>query len=96
MVPDPKGNPGFGRATDSFVFDCGSGVSANYAAMGISASRMDKVFLATSRTRGAVARPEPTKYDDGDPSTLYGNPYAQIDTTEQILPGEDTFREDGY
>jgi len=30
---------------DSFVFDLGSGVSANYVAMGIPYSRMDKVFL---------------------------------------------------
>jgi ribonuclease Z len=45
VIPDPKNNPGFGRATDSFIFDCGSGVSTNYSAMGISASRMDKVFL---------------------------------------------------
>jgi ribonuclease Z len=32
--------------TDHFVFDCGSGVCANYGAMGIGFSRMDKVFLA--------------------------------------------------
>ncbi len=32
-------------AADSFVFDCGSGVCANYAAMGIGFSRMNKVFL---------------------------------------------------
>lgn len=30
---------------DSFIFDMGSGVSANYVAMGIPYSRMDKVFL---------------------------------------------------
>lgn len=30
---------------DSFVFDCGSGVCANYGAMGIGFSRMNKVFL---------------------------------------------------
>lgn len=30
---------------DSFVFDFGSGVSSKYVAMGISPSRMDKVFL---------------------------------------------------
>ncbi len=36
---------GFGKATDSFVFDCGSGCIANYGAMGISFSRMDKVFI---------------------------------------------------
>ncbi len=41
---DPGG--GFGKATDSFVFDCGAGCLANYAAMGIPYSRMDKVFLA--------------------------------------------------
>lgn len=45
VVPDPVHNPGFGRATDSFIFDCGSGVSTNYAAMNVSPSRMDKVFL---------------------------------------------------
>lgn len=42
-VPDKNG--GFGKATDSFVFDCGSGVLSNYSAMGISFSRMDKIFI---------------------------------------------------
>jgi ribonuclease Z len=37
---------GYGRATDSFVFDCGAGVATNYAAMDIQPSRMDKIFLA--------------------------------------------------
>jgi ribonuclease Z len=31
---------------DQFVFDCGSGVSANYGAMGIGYGRMNKIFLA--------------------------------------------------
>jgi ribonuclease Z len=31
---------------DQFVFDCGSGVCANYGAMGIGYGRMDKIFLA--------------------------------------------------
>lgn len=31
---------------DQFVFDCGSGVCANYGAMGIGFGRMDKVFIA--------------------------------------------------
>jgi ribonuclease Z len=46
---------------------------------------------------------KPPKYDDGDPNTLYGDPYAQIDRTEEILPTEElpegsepTFRQDGY
>jgi ribonuclease Z len=43
-MPDPAGL-GFGKAKDSFVFDLGGGCLANYAAMGISYSRMDKVFL---------------------------------------------------
>jgi ribonuclease Z len=43
-VPDPGG--GFGKATDSFIFDCGAGVLTNYNAMGISASRMDKIFIS--------------------------------------------------
>lgn len=30
---------------DNFVFDCGSGVSANYVAMGVPYSKMDKIFL---------------------------------------------------
>lgn len=30
---------------DQFIVDCGSGVAANYAAMGIDFGRMDKVFL---------------------------------------------------
>ncbi len=33
------------RAEDQFVFDCGSGVCSNYAAMQIGYDRMDKVFL---------------------------------------------------
>jgi ribonuclease Z len=41
----PDGNGGPGKATDSFVFDCGSGVVTNYNAMGISYGRMDKVFI---------------------------------------------------
>jgi ribonuclease Z len=43
-VPDSNG--GFGKATDSFVFDCGAGALSNYNAMGISASRMDKIFIS--------------------------------------------------
>jgi ribonuclease Z len=43
-VPDLNG--GFGKASDSFVFDCGCGVYANYNAMGIAASRMDKIFIS--------------------------------------------------
>lgn len=43
-VPDPNG--GFGKATDSFVFDCGAGALTNYGAMGIAFSRMDKIFLS--------------------------------------------------
>ena len=38
-VGDAEGEP------DQFVFDCGSGVCANYNAMGISPGRMDKIFL---------------------------------------------------
>jgi ribonuclease Z len=34
-----------GRALDQFVFDCGAGVSANYAAASINFRRMDKVFI---------------------------------------------------
>lgn len=30
---------------DQFIFDCGSGVSANYGALGIPYSRMNKIFL---------------------------------------------------
>ncbi len=33
------------RALDSFVFDCGSGVTANYGAMDVGYGRMDKVFV---------------------------------------------------
>jgi ribonuclease Z len=42
-VPDLYGGPG--KATDSFVFDCGSGVISNYNAMGISYGRMNKIFI---------------------------------------------------
>jgi len=46
-VPDPNhpNDPRYGRASDSFVFDCGSGVAGNYGAMNIQYSRMDKIFL---------------------------------------------------
>ncbi|MCE1247551.1 MAG: MBL fold metallo-hydrolase [Firmicutes bacterium] len=30
---------------DSFVFDCGSGISAKYVAMGVTYSKMDKIFI---------------------------------------------------
>jgi ribonuclease Z len=42
-VPNPNG---FGKATDSFVFDCGAGSFTNYCAMGISPGRMDKIFVS--------------------------------------------------
>lgn len=35
-----------GTTGDSFVFDCGSGVCANYGAMGISYGKMNKVFVS--------------------------------------------------
>ena len=41
-VVDDEGN---GKPLDQFVFDCGSGVCANYGAMGIPYGRMDKIFL---------------------------------------------------
>ncbi|MFZ2448666.1 MAG: hypothetical protein WAW37_20075 [Syntrophobacteraceae bacterium] len=34
------------RPLDQFVFDCGSGVCANYGAMNVGFGRMDKIFLA--------------------------------------------------
>jgi len=34
-----------GQPLDQFVFDCGSGVAANYGAMNIGPGRMDKIFL---------------------------------------------------
>jgi ribonuclease Z len=34
-----------GRALDQFVFDCGAGVSANFAAASVNFRRMDKVFI---------------------------------------------------
>jgi ribonuclease Z len=34
-----------GRARDQFIFDCGAGVSANYAAAKVGFRRMDKVFI---------------------------------------------------
>jgi ribonuclease Z len=44
--PWVKGPPGdFGKATDSFIFDCGAGALSNYSAMGIAFSRMDKIFV---------------------------------------------------
>ena len=43
--PNHPGDPTYGHATDGFVFDCGSGVCANYGAMNIGYGRMDKIFL---------------------------------------------------
>lgn len=43
-IDDPGG--GVGQATDSFVFDIGPGSITNYNAMGIAASRMNKVFIS--------------------------------------------------
>jgi hypothetical protein len=37
-----------GRAVDQFVFDCGAGVSANYAAAVVGFRRMDKVFITST------------------------------------------------
>ena len=34
------------KPLDQFVFDCGSGVCANYGAMNVGLGRMDKVFIA--------------------------------------------------
>lgn len=43
-INNPEG--GIGQATDSFVFDIGPGSITNYNAIGISASRMNKVFIS--------------------------------------------------
>ncbi len=43
--PDPSDLAYKGRAEDQFVFDCGAGVSANYAAAVVGFRRMDKVFI---------------------------------------------------
>ena len=43
--PDPTDTTCHGRAVDQFVFDCGAGVSANYAASVVGFRRMDKVFI---------------------------------------------------
>ncbi len=37
--------PSSGTDPDQFVFDCGSGVVANYVGMGITYGRMDKIFI---------------------------------------------------
>lgn len=44
-VPDKTDKVYQGRAVDQFIFDCGSGVSGNYGAMGVGFRRMDKVFV---------------------------------------------------
>jgi len=44
-APMYRGNEAYGHATESFIFDCGSGVSANYSAMGIAFRKMNKIFL---------------------------------------------------
>jgi len=43
--PGYEGQDNYGQASDSFMFDLGTGSSTNYAAMGISFRRMDKLFL---------------------------------------------------
>ena len=42
---DPSDEVYGGRAVDQFIFDCGAGVSANYAAAKVGFRRMDKVFI---------------------------------------------------
>ena len=42
---DPNDAVYHGRAVDQFVFDCGAGVSANFAAASVGFRRMDKVFI---------------------------------------------------
>jgi ribonuclease Z len=42
---DPTDPVYHGRAVDQAVFDCGAGVSANYAAASVNFRRMDKVFI---------------------------------------------------
>ncbi|MCO5060824.1 MAG: MBL fold metallo-hydrolase [Kiritimatiellae bacterium] len=42
---DPSDAVYGGRARDQFIFDCGAGVSANYAAAKVGFRRMDKVFI---------------------------------------------------
>ncbi|MEI7892427.1 MAG: hypothetical protein WCI05_05020 [Myxococcales bacterium] len=49
----------------------------------------------------AYANQNPAKYDDGDPSTPYGDPYAQIDSSTAVpakdpVTGKDNYRADGY
>ena len=44
-IPDATDKVYQGRAVDQFVFDCGAGVSANYAAAMVGFRRMDKVFI---------------------------------------------------
>ncbi len=43
--PNPNDLVYKGRALDQFIFDCGAGVSANYAAAMVGFRRMDKVFI---------------------------------------------------
>ena len=42
---DPSDKVYGGRARDQFIFDCGAGISANYAAAKVGFRRMDKVFI---------------------------------------------------
>jgi len=43
--PNPNDSYYHGRPVDQCIFDCGAGVSANYAAAGVGFGRMDKVFI---------------------------------------------------
>lgn len=45
-VPDANDSFYHGRALDQFLFDCGTGSSANYAAASVGFRRLDKVFIS--------------------------------------------------
>ena len=44
-IDDPNDKVYGGRARDQFIFDCGAGCSANYAAAKVGFRRMDKIFI---------------------------------------------------
>jgi ribonuclease Z len=88
---------------DQFVFDCGSGVAANYTGLGIPFARMDKIFLChlhgdhmSDLTHiycfGAAADRQKPLYVWGPSASGIQNPYWPARSSERFYDdGLDTF-----
>jgi ribonuclease Z len=94
-VPDPADAYYHGRALDQFLFDCGTGVSANYAAASVGYRRMDKIFL--SHLHGDHMGDLCQIYcfgpssDRWSPLFIFGQSPSRLDSP----PGSNTYYEDG-